>query len=313
MKQKQLTVTNKKIQRNKRIFKISIGILLIAVFMFFTSMSIKYMYQTQITQLSNQSQSQMMGYVIKTYHNKLMVIDGGTTDDTQNLINVINQNGGKVDYWFITHPHKDHASCIIDIIQNTDIPIEHIYVSLNSKQWYEQNEPERSEEAENLHNVLQNDKVKDKVIEPKINDIIDIDNIQCEILGVKNPEITTNAINNSSMIFRLIINDKKVLFLGDTGTESSKKLMETQPHEKLKADIVQMAHHGQSGATEELYKIINPKICLWPTPDWLWTNDSGEGEDTGNWKTKETRKWMENLNVEKNIIEKDGDKTITIW
>lgn len=65
--------------------------------------------------------------------------------------------------------------------------------------------------------------------------------------------------------------------------------------------------------TEELYKIINPKICLWPTPQWLWDNNSGSGEDSGNWKTKETRKWIENLKVKQNIIEKDGNKTIKIW
>ena len=73
-----------------------------------------------------------------------------------------------------------------------------------------------------------------------------------------------------------------------------------------------MSHHGQSGATKELYKEISPKICLWPSPDWLWNNDSGAGENSGPWKTLETRKWMEELGVTKNYIEKDGDITIKI-
>ena len=55
-----------------------------------------------------------------------------------------------------------------------------------------------------------------------------------------------------------------------------------------------------------------PKICLWPTPEWIWNNDNGEGENTGPWKTFETRKWIEDLGVKQNIIEKDGDITITI-
>ena len=130
-------------------------------------------------------------------------------------------------------------------------------------------------------------------------------------MGTKNPEITTNAINNSSMVIKMYLERKTVLFLGDTGAESSKKLIKNES-EKLESYIVQMAHHGQNGATEELYKLIKPKICLWPTPEWLWNNDKGEGEDSGNWKTKETRKWMEELNVKQNIIEKDGNQTIVI-
>ena len=75
------------------------------------------------------------------------------------------------------------------------------------------------------------------------------------------------------MVIKVKVNHKKILFLGDTGTESSEKLIKGQGN-NLKADIVQMAHHGQAGATEELYKIVKPEICLWPTPEWLWNNNS---------------------------------------
>ena len=292
---------------------IIVTIILIFMFIFSTIISVKYVNKITITHLGNQSHSQMMGYVIKTYNDKVIVIDGGTSEDTQNLIEQINSLTGKVDHWFITHSHKDHSSCIIDVIENTDIKIDNIYVSLNELEWYKKYEPERAEEAEKLINSLQSGRIKENVIEVNVNDTIQIDNITCEILGVKNPEITTNAINNSSMVLRFLVNNKSIIFLGDTGEESSKKLIETQPKEKLKSDIVQMAHHGQSGATEELYKIISPNICLWPTPDWLWTNDAGNGEDTGTWKTKETREWMDKLDVKQHIIEKDGNKTITVW
>lgn len=73
-----------------------------------------------------------------------------------------------------------------------------------------------------------------------------------------------------------------------------------------------MAHHGQAGATEELYKEINPIICLWPTPKWLWNNDNGGGENSGTWKTMETRSWMENIGVKQNHVAKDGDIAISI-
>lgn len=272
----------------------------------------QYANKIELIQLKNNGHNQMMGYIIKTKNDKIIVIDGGTHDDTENLIHHINDLTGKVDYWFITHPHKDHASAIIDVIQNTDIEIGQIYCTLNEIDWYKQNEPQRADEVQALFDALENEKVKEIVHEVNLNEAFAIDNIQCKILGVKNSEITTNAINNSSMVIKMQVNNRKILFLGDTGVESGKKLLASQK-ENLQADIVQMAHHGQNGAEEEMYKQIHPKICMWPTPDWLWINDSGNGEDSGNWKTKTTREWIEKLQVKQNIIEKDGDITIQIW
>ena len=78
--------------------------------------------------------------------------------------------------------------------------------------------------------------------------------------------------------------------------------------DSLKADIVQMAHHGQNGVGRSIYQSIAPKICLWPTPQWLWDNDNGGGYNSGPWKTVETRGWMnEILKVDKNYCIKDGD------
>ena len=169
-------------------------------------------------------------------------------------------------------------------------------MSINTKEWYLKNDTSRIEDTENFFEVIENEELQDKVIEPQVNDKIQIDNITTEILGIKNPEITVNATNNSSMVIKIKVNNKKILFLGDTGVESSEKLIKGQGN-NLRADIVQMAHHGQNGATEELYKIVQPKICLWPTPEWLWNNNSNGTEDSGPWKTKETRKWMEKLKV----------------
>ena len=299
----------------KRSFRIKITssvciLLLLILGLIFSLVGAKYSNKTELTQLTNNSNSQMMGYFIKA-QDKNIVIDGGTKEDSQNLQNHIKDSGGTVNAWFITHPHKDHAGAIIDIIENTDIKIEHIYVTLNDIEWYQENEPQRAEEAIQLKDALENDRVKDMVTEVSLNQKIKIGTVNCEILGTKNPEITVNAINNSSMVIKMNLPKSSILFLGDTGEESGDKLLNTQK-DKLKSDIVQVAHHGQSGAKESLYKEINPRICLWPTPEWLWNNDSGEGKGSGPWTTLETRQWMENLGVKIHVIEKDGDTTIKV-
>lgn len=265
----------------------------------------------ELTQLAPSTHRQMMGYVLKTKNNKVIVIDGGTIDDTDNLINKIKEKGGKVDAWFLSHLHDDHIGAFSKIVNNEQIQIEKIYCSFNDYSWYEQNEPARAEFSKQILEILKQDNVKEKVEEVSLNQNINIDGIKIEILGIKNPEIIENAGNEQSMVVKFDTGKTTFLVLGDTGAKSSEKLLNTQK-EKLKSDIVQMAHHGQDGATKELYEQIAPKICMWPTPEWLWNNDSGSGENSGPWKTLETRQWIEDLKVRENYIEKDGDITIKI-
>lgn len=310
--QKSLIKTSK---RKKIAIKTSVIVLILVILFIITTMlsvkDTKNIEQISLTQLKANSDKQMMGYIIHTGNDKTIVIDGGTEEDAQNLIEWINKQGGKVDAWYITHPHIDHMGAFIKIVEETEIPIEKIYVTLNDLDWYRQNEPSRIEEIESFFNTIQNSRISENVNEVSIGQKIEIDGLNFEILGIKNPEITNNAVNNSSMVIKIYANKKTILFLGDTGKESGEKLLKEQG-ENLKSDIVQMAHHGQDGVTEEVYKMIDPEICLWPTPEWLWNNDSGGGEDSGPWKTKTTRMWMSKLNVKENIVEKDGDKTIQI-
>ena len=284
---------------------------IIAVLMFFTFIKIENINKIELIQLSPQTKGQMMGYIIKTKNNKMIVIDGGLGEDSKNLLKYIQNHDNKVDYWFLTHNHNDHAGAFVEIMKNNDIQVDNIYVSLNEKEWYQVNEPTRAEFTEALIDTLNEEKLKDKVISPELNEKINIDDINVEILGIKNPEFTENPGNEQSMVIKFDTGKTKLLILGDTGEKSSEKLLLNQK-DKLKSDIVQMAHHGQAGATEEIYKTVNPTICLWPTPEWLWNNDNGNGYGSGNWKTLEVRKWIDNIGVRENYVEKDGDIILKI-
>ena len=87
-----------------------------------------------------------------------------------------------------------------------------------------------------------------------------------------------------------------MLFLGDLGERAGRVLLASYDKEELKADAVQMAHHGQNGVDFPVYETIAPKWAFWSTPDWLWINTPpGRKEGTGPWKTLEVREWMEKL------------------
>ena len=97
------------------------------------------------------------------------------------------------------------------------------------------------------------------------------------------------------------MNNKSITVLGDIAKDASDLVLRLNTKDVLKSDIVVLSHHGQDGANRDLYEAINPEICLWGTPDWLYENKKGQ------WSTHETIKWMKDMQIEKHCISKDGD------
>lgn len=257
-------------------------------------------------QLPGQTRTQMNSYVIRTAGNELIVIDGGNTGDATYLSGFIRDQGNHVHAWFISHPHSDHVDALTEILNNPEgIRIDAIYASLPDEDWMKANDDGALDTFQKLNDAVE--KSNHKILELSIGQKIVFQGAIFEILAIRNPELTANAVNNQSVVWRVDGGGKSVLFLGDLGVEGGKKLLASGYRSRLKADYVQMAHHGQNGVNEEFYKTVNPQYLLWPTPDWLWDNNrGGKGRNSGPWKTLEVRAWMEKLNIKRHYIAKDG-------
>ena len=96
------------------------------------------------------------------------------------------------------------------------------------------------------------------------------------------------------------MNGKSILFLGDMSSEGGKRLLQYEKDD-LKADIVQMAHHGQAGVDEDVYKAISPSIALWPTPKWLYNQS-----DDSQYRINETKGWMNKLGTRSYVVLSSG-------
>ena len=107
-----------------------------------------------------------------------------------------------------------------------------------------------------------------------------------------------------------ISGNEKRAFLGDLGPEGGRDLLK-MCGDKLSSDIVQMSHHGHGGVTEEVYKTIAPKACMWCAPEWLWEEDDVEHEPEL-WGTRHQRKWMYNMGVTEHYVTKDGTQEIKL-
>ncbi|RLD11812.1 MAG: hypothetical protein DRI44_02730 [Chlamydiae bacterium] len=252
-------------------------------------------------QLPSQSPSQMESYVIKSVNGKIIVIDGGMTCDGAYLKKFLEELGGGVDMWILTHAHCDHIDALAWILSNQgSLEIKEIYASFPPLDWVQKYENHEAFSLENFEIVMK--KIGRNYIKTNTGDSFIIDSINIEVLSDINLEITENAINNSSIVLKVSDNTKSFLFLNDLGDIAGDKLLKNIDHEKLKADYVQMAHHGQNGVRKNFYEIIQPKYCLWPTPLWLWNNDVGNGKNSGPWQTLEVRDWMKELNVKENFV-----------
>lgn len=238
-----------------------------------------------------------MGYFIITPQKELIFIDGGRDIDSELVKSYIDKFGGKVDHWFITHPHADHVGALLKLLdEENNLEIENIYYSLLEDEWYKENDTRGYESTHAMIEKLSSPKIKNKV-ECIKGQVIEIDNLKVDIIRISNPEITNSDNgNDASMTFKItaLDIDKSILFLGDSYVYASEELLEKNK-EILKSDSVQMAHHGQYGVTKEVYEAISPKVCFFNCSKYLYDNDSGTGFNTGKWQSVEVRRWMDEL------------------
>ena len=256
-------------------------------------------------QLPSQTRSQNMSYVLRSDAGHIIVIDGGNTGDAEYLRGFLAALGNHVHAWFVSHPHPDHVDALTAILTDSrELKIDCIYGSIPDEEWVQASEPAYLGTIKAFNGALL--KAKKEVLELVLGQSILIDGVHIEILGIKNPEIHANPLNDSSLVMRVSDSSKSVLFLGDLGEEGGKKLLQGPYRARLKSQYVQMAHHGQHGVSEDFYQVVQPSYCLWPTPLWLWDNDSGKGKGSGPWQTLTVRAWMKQLGVRENYVSYKG-------
>ena len=81
----------------------------------------------------------------------------------------------------------------------------------------------------------------------------------------KNEKINDNAKNNNAIVFKLTWNKFSMLFTGDIEEKAERKILEMYKNkeEKLKSNILKVAHHGSKSSTmQEFLEIVKPSLAL---------------------------------------------------
>jgi len=104
-------------------------------------------------------------------------------------------------------------------------------------------------------------------------------------------ELSQDYLNDGSMMFKVQGEKSSMLFCADVGKAMSDYLLDTWG-KKLKADYIQMGHHGNGGLLKDFYEEVSPKLAFFDAPDWLMY------DETGKYTTPENAKEMESLGSE---------------
>lgn len=283
---------------------------------------------TVLYQLTETSEF-MMSFVIVTKNDNVIIVDGGRSEDMPLLKKYV--GGRHISAWILTHAHSDHIDGFVSEMQKNgaaDFDIEKVYYNFPPYEIIENHDVECYEYyVEELNEILPAFLEEQPKFE-KISHIahqgekIQIDEVKIEFIFSYHEGLTSNLMNDSSLVFKLSTPEKSVMFLGDIGPEAGDILYE-ESREILKADYVQMAHHGHMNCGMEVYAAIAPSACLWCCPDWLYDEEEvpyyledraglrkmGRGRMYG---TLLTRSWMNSLGVGTHYVTKDGTNKIIL-
>lgn len=178
--------------------------------------------------------------LIVTKNNKSVLIDtGGKVGSNYSLMksNVIpffkSIGIRKLDYLFITHGDYDHAGYGIDLVNN-----------FNAKNRFTN---------KGKYNSLE----KKLNIKSFNNSYIKIDNVEIYSLNSK----LYNNENSDSLVLLVIIDNYKLLFMGDASINTEKDIMNN--YDIGDVFILKVGHHGsKTSSSEEFINNVNPKYSI---------------------------------------------------
>lgn len=270
----------------------------------------------------------MMSFVVITKEDRAIVIDGGRPEDMPSLKACI--AGRRIAAWILTHAHDDHISGFVSEFEKNggeDFDIEKIYYCfppysiidqvVDNSDFFKQ---ELNEMLPAFEAVLPQFSHKTHAVEQ--GEQIKIDEVTVDFLYTYRPGLTANLMNDASLVFKLTAGETSVLFLGDLGPEGGDVLYRESRH-LLKADMVQMAHHGHMNCGMEVYAAIGAKTCFWCCPQWLYEEveipdylqdpeDLRLNHRQRMYGTAVTRAWMEDLGAEHHYVSCQGPHRIVL-
>lgn len=182
------------------------------------------------------------------YKNISILIDTGEKNFTNNVVKILkSQKIKNIDYFILSHDHSDHSSGFFEIYNNFKIKNLILPDTL------------REQTFNDVEKFLKNSQVKIIYIKNPTNLKI-MNNFNINFLSsFENPP---EEFNDSSLVFKLSINDFDILYTGDVEESGQLKLL----NQNLKSEILKVPHHGaynnDKNNVKNFFNKISPLISV---------------------------------------------------
>lgn len=241
-----------------------------------------------------------MGYVITLEDGRLILFDGGfvaapAPDDLWNLLSKTNEritgkptsaeNPVHIAAWILTHSHSDHSSAFLNVLKRFGSQIRMDYMLGNF--------PSKSSvyrvSSGDILDMSKEGAIKQyqqyvqggfQFVKVHAGQKFYFANVEIEVLTTYedlNPAriYTSNDTNTVTRFTMYNTNEQGVrvgepvtsLWLGDANPLQSRHMC-AMFGEYLESDMVQLAHHGNSGCEKDLYTLVNAKVLWFPVDYW---------------------------------------------
>lgn len=184
--------------------------------------------------------------LIKTPHNKVILIDGGPPKAGKTVVDYIKQQDiHTIDLLITTHPHIDHIGGLPEVLKNIAV-----------KQILDSGRIHATLTYAKYINQIRKQKIPMTIA--KANTYIELDpSLSIKILNAHRPFKNNNQ---SSIALQITYDDIVFLFLGDIEAEQEKTISQRNI---IDADFLKVAHHGSKTSSSLAFlERVKPEVAL---------------------------------------------------
>lgn len=178
-----------------------------------------------------------------------VLIDAGENDQGQKVVNQLKAWGvTHLTMAIGTHPHSDHIGGMDNVLRDLQVD-----------EYLMPDAVHTSKTFESVIDVLEEKKIP--VTFPKAGDVFNLGGMRLTILGPI--ALDEGDLNNCSLVSRIESAYGTVLIPGDAEASSEADILKSGRN--VKADVLQMGHHGSSTSSSEAFlRAVNPKWVVIP-------------------------------------------------
>ena len=167
---------------------------------------------------------------------QFMLYDGGNVDDGSLVVSYLqNQGVEELEYVFCSHAHEDHVGGLAAALAY--FPAYHVY------------SPVTEASTKCFQNFIKYTQQQGLQVEvPAVGTVWQLGSATVQLLG---PIKQYNDTNDTSLVLRIDYSSTSFLLTGDMESDAERDLVESGAN--LKADVLQVGHHGSSTSSSYIF------------------------------------------------------------